>query len=464
MQFQLAKIVATLGPASASPETVRRILLAGADVLRLNFSHGTFAEQGERIAEVRRIAQELRRPLGILQDLPGPKVRLGEVAGGKMLLATGAEVTLGPAGSAADLPVELAGLATLLVAGDRVLLADGTIEIEVLGTAGDLVRCRVLGGGTISSRKGITLPSLRWRPEVPTEADREAILFGLERKVDFIALSYVGSAEEIRTARSFIVSHGGSAAVIAKIETRRALDNLEAIVEAADGVMVARGDLGVEMPPEDVPPAQRRIVALARRLGKPVIVATQMLGSMTQSSRPTRAETADVAGAVWSGADAVMLSDETAAGLHPVEAVEVMARIIGAAARDPFFDTLDPAARGPAEAVAHAACRLATEIGAAAIVAATESGFTAQTVARFRPPCPIVGLTPNAGTANRLCLLWGVQPFLGEHYDDLDDMSRKAAEAARALGLAAPGALLVCTAGFPFTRRGGTDLVRVITA
>lgn len=464
MKNRPVKIIATLGPSSDSPVIMERILREGTDIVRLNFSHGTFAAHGTRIAAVREIAARQGRPVAILQDLPGPKVRVGDLPGGRLILSPGMEVRLGPPESAAELPVSVSGLADLLQPGDRVLIADGAVEIEVLGVAGELVGCRILNGGVIASRKGITIPSGRWRPEVPTAADREALAFGLNHGVDLVALSYVGAADEILAVRASITDGGGNVPVIAKIETRRALDNLEAIAAAADGIMVARGDLGVEIPPEEVPLAQRRIVALARTFGKPVIVATQMLGSMTQSPRPTRAETADLATAVWSGADAVMLSDETAGGAHPVESVAVMARGIAAASREPLTDTRETAPRGPADAVAYAACRLAADLGAAAIVAATESGSTAAAVSRFRPACPIIGLTPNATTANRLCLLWGVVPFLEEPYHDLDDMSAKAAKAARALGLAAPGALLVSTAGFPFTRRGGTDLVRVITA
>jgi pyruvate kinase len=299
---------------------------------------------------------------------------------------------------------------------------------------------------------------------VPTAADREALRSGLVREADFIAISYAGAPADVEAVRSLAREAGADLPVVAKIETRRALDHLQGIVAAADAVMVARGDLGVELPPEEVPPAQRRILAAARCLGRPAIVATQMLGSMTASPRPTRAETADVAGAVWGGADAVMLSDETAAGAHPVAAVETMSRIIAAAAREPAWPPPAPPVGDDADAVALAACRLAADIGAAAIVAATESGSTAAAVSRHRPACPVVGLTPNAQTARRLCLLWGVTPLLEAAYHDLDDMGAKAAGAARALGFARPGDPLVCTAGFPFARRGGTDLVRVIRA
>lgn len=458
------KIVATLGPASSHPATVERLLAGGVDVARLNFSHGTFQDHAARIDLVRRLADVLERPVAVLQDLPGPKARVAELPGGRVELEPGSEVTLGPASSHATLPLDLEEPAAFLRAGDRVLLADGAVDLEVLGAKGGLVRCRVLTGGAVSSRKGVTLPSRRWRPAVPTPADLEALAFGVARGVDLLALSFVGSAAEVRAAREAVLARGGDQPVIAKIETRRALDNLEEIVAEADGVMVARGDLGVEMPPEDVPPAQRRIIALARRHGKPAIVATQMLGSMVSSPRPTRAETADVAAAVWGGADAVMLSDETAAGAHPVESVAVMSRIIAAAAREDAYPGPEPPVRGPADAVARAACRLAADVDAVAIVAATSSGFTAAAVSRFRPACPVIGLTTDPATARRLCLYRGVTPRLEEPYDDLDDMGAKAAGAARALGLAEPGSLLVCTAGLPFAARGGTDLVRVVRA
>jgi pyruvate kinase len=458
------KIVATLGPASADPRTLERLVRGSADVLRLNFSHGDFASHGESIALVRSLEERIGRPLAVLQDLPGPKLRLAELPAGTLTLRPGQEVTFGDRGSTATLPLETPGIAGLLEPGDRVLLSDGALELEVLGAADGLLRCSVLIGGAVSSRKGVNVPSRRWTPEVPTAADREAVLFGLARGVDLVALSYVGAAAEILATRALIASAGCDVPVVAKIETRRALDHLEEIVEAADGVMVARGDLGVEIPPEEVPTAQRRILAAARRSGRPAIVATQMLGSMTASPRPSRAETSDVAGAVWGGADAVMLSEETAAGAYPIEAVETMARIVAATASEPDYCGAPAAVRSPADAVADAACRLAADIGAAAIVAATESGSTAAAVSRFRPACPIVGLTPSRATARRLCLLWGVASILEEPYTDLGDMAAKAARAARTLGVARPGDRLVCTAGFPAARSGGTDLVRVIGA
>jgi len=456
-----AKIVATLGPATADPEALAGVLRAGADVVRLNFSHGTFAEHGARIAAVREAAARLGETVAVLQDLPGPKVRLGDLPGGRLDLRAGEEWRLGPAAAGADLPVELPGLAALLAPGDRVLLADGAVELEVASADGALVRCRVLAGGAVASRKGVTLPSRRWRPEVPTPADRAAVAFGVAHGVDFVALSFVGAAEEVRAVRALVAAAGGDAPVVAKIETRRALDNLEEIVAAADAVMVARGDLGVELHPEDVPPAQRRILETARRLGRPAIVATQMLGSMATSPRPTRAETADVAGAVWGGADALMLSDETAVGAYPVAAVETMDRIAAAAARD-TVPLPEAPLLVPADAVARAAVRLAADLAAAAIVAATSSGTTAAAVSRRHPAVPVVGLTHRPDTARRLALLWGVTPRLAEPYVDLDDMSAKAVEAARALGLAPPGSTLVCTAGLPFGRGTGTDLIRVI--
>jgi pyruvate kinase len=454
------KVVATLGPASGRPEVVAAFLAEGVDVVRLNFSHGTPEGHASWAAMVRRAGEEAGRAVAVLQDLPGPKVRLGMLPDGGAELVRGRRVTLSAQGQGGDLPVDLPQVAELLRPGDRVLLADGEVDLEVEEVAAGLVACLVAAGGRVSSRKGVTLPSRRWLPEIPTPADREAMRAGLAMGVDYMALSYVGSAADIRRAREFLASLEGDVPLVAKIETRRALDNLEEILAEADVVMVARGDLGVELPPEEVPPAQRRIVRVARGMGRQVIVATQMLASMTTRPRPTRAEAADVAQAVWSGADAVMLSDETAAGTYPVEAVRTMQRIIAAAAAQPGLWEELPA-RTPAESIARAACALAADLPAAALVAATESGFTALNVARFRPPCPIIGLTANPGTYRRLALVWGVTPRLGESYRSLEDMSDKAVRAARELGHG-PGSVLVCTAGLPFSHRGGTDLLRII--
>jgi pyruvate kinase len=458
------KIVATIGPASRDSGTIARLIGAGVDVVRLNLSHGTWASHREAARVIRRESKAAGRHVMILADLPGPKIRLGALPGGRVSLAAGETVRLSGTGVTGALPVLLPRLADAVAPGDRILLADGAVELEVERVADNVVSCVVTIGGAVSSRKGISLPSASWAPAAFTPADRKALALAIDLGADAVALSFVGAASDIAAARRAATRLGAAGLpFVAKIETRRALADLEAIVAAADGVMVARGDLGVEIPPEEVPPAQRRIVAAARRAARPVIVATQMLVSMVVAPRPTRAEAADVAGAVWEGADAVMLSEETAVGSHPVEAVGTMARIIASAAREAAKDgPADAPDYGTSSAIGRAACQLARDLRAAAIVAATESGHTALMVSRHRPPCPIVGLTPNRTTARRLSLLWGVTPVLRPSYASVGDMTSKAAEAARTLGLASPGDLLVCTAGLPFRQAGTTNLIRVV--
>lgn len=457
------KIVATIGPASKSRSMIEGFLRAGTDVFRLNSSHGTFEWHRRIFKTIREASSEHGRPVGVLLDLPGPKVRLGTLPKGKLILASGQSVVLSPRGGRAAVPVDLPELPKVVLPGDHIMMSDGNVELEVEEITESGVRCRVLAGGVISSRKGVTLPSDRWVPPAMTEADKSALALGLSLGVDYVAQSFVNSSEDIRAARDFLSGSEEAPPLIAKIETRRALDNIDSIAAESDGIMAARGDLGVELPPEEIPLAQKKIISRARAYGKPVIIATQMLGSMTASPRPTRAETTDVAGAVWSGVDAVMLSDETAVGLYPLKAVSTMARIIEAASRESPGTGISQAVSKTAEAIAHAACLLADDLGADAIVAATESGFTAQSVSRFRPACPIIGLTPNRTTARRLSLIWGVTPAVSEIYMSLDDMVEKAVHAALSLGLAKRGSRLVCTAGLPFNKRGGTDLIRAVS-
>lgn len=463
MKIRPVKIVATIGPVSRTAGMIARFIDRGADVFRLNFSHGTFEEHGRIIDRIRKASRKAGRPVSILQDLPGPKVRIGALGGGKLVLSPGDDVVIAPPGKPETIPVDMDDFAGVVSPADHIMMADGAVELEVVRVSGKEILCRVITGGTVSSRKGITLPSRKWVPKAFTSLDREALAFGLSMGIDYAALSFVGSAEDIQAAKDFLGGRGAEIPLVAKIETRRALDNLKDIADEADGLMAARGDLGVEIPLEEIPQAQKKIVHTAGARGKPVIVATQMLGSMTNNPRPSRAETTDVAGAVWSGADAVMLSEETAVGAYPLEAVSTMARIIEAASREPLSREVSFDITGTAEAISHAACLLAIDLGAAAIVAATESGSTAAAVSRFRPPCPIIGLTPNKETANRLALLWGVVPVFEKIYTGLDDMVIKAAQAARQLGLADTGSKLVCTAGLPFRKRGGTDLIRVIS-
>lgn len=465
-----SKIVATIGPASSSEETIVQLVRAGIDVARLNFSHGTHEEHALVVRRLRAAAAAAGRPVAVLQDLAGPKIRVGAFEDGPVRLSPGAAFTLsaGPRrGDVDGVSLTYAGLPEDVRPGDRLLLADGDLELQVEAVAGEDIRCRVIVGGELSSHKGINLPSRSIRAPILSEKDRDDLAFGLALGVDFVALSFVRSAADVETARAAMREFGGEATLIAKIEKHEALAQLDAIIAAVDGVMVARGDLGVEIPPERVPRVQKTIIDKANRAGKPVIVATQMLRSMVDSPRPTRAEVADVANAILDGADAVMLSEETAAGRHPVESVETMARIaveteIDFPHRDWMRRLFAPElVDSPQEAVARAACELATRIGAVAILTLTLSGATTRLVARFRPEQPLLALTSRAGTWRRMALDWGCVPLTMDWAEDLEEAVQEAIRTARRSGLLPDRGAVVITAGHPPNRPGGTNLIRV---
>ena len=426
------RVVATLGPASSDEATIGRLVEAGVDVFRLNFSHGSHAEHGARITAIRKAAGD--RPVAILQDLCGPKLRLSHPVRG----AVGDVVEV-------DLPPTVRP-------GDPVLLADGVMQLEVI----DPPKCRVIVGGDIPAGKGLNLPSSRIEMAAFTDKDRADLAFGVAQGVDLVALSFVRRATDLTEARA------SGLPIVAKIETAEAVAHLGEIVAAADGVMLARGDLGVELPIERVPVVQKELLALANRAAKPVITATQMLRSMVDSLVPTRAEATDVANAVLDGTDAVMLSEETAVGRHPVEAVSVMHRL-AAAAEALLGSCTGETASEPADQVARAACELAARLGAAAIVVATESGFTARQVARHRPRVPIVALTPHETTRRRLALTWGVSAVhVAARPARSTDLLGFFREPVRATGLIAAGQRVVLTAGWPFGQ--ATNLLHVATA
>jgi pyruvate kinase len=427
------RIVATLGPASSDEPVLRDLLAAGVNVFRLNFSHGNHAEHGQRIARIRSLAAG--RPVAILQDLCGPKLRLAQPVRGQP-----GEV------------VEIA-LPASVRPGDPVLLADGLMQLEVL----DAGHARVVVGGDMPAGKGINLPSSRL-DDVPslTDKDRDDLRFGVQQGVDYVALSFVRRAADLAEVKA------SGLPVIAKIEKAAAVENMEEIVRAADGVMVARGDLGVEIPIERVPLVQKQLIHLCNREGKPVITATQMLRSMVDSRLPTRAEATDVANAVLDGTDAVMLSEETAVGRYPVEAVKMMGRILGA-----VEPTLPPRSGigGPtvAPCMANAACTLAEQLSAAAIVVVTRSGFTARQVARHRPRVPVVVVTSDEVVRRRLALVWGVHPIAAPVREVNEDFLRAFPEPVRATGIVPAGARVVIIAGYPFAQPGITNLVHVST-
>jgi len=466
------KIVSTVGPATSDHDVLEALILSGTDVARLNFSHGSRDEHGRLIEAVRSIAAGLDRPVAILQDLAGPKIRTGPIENGPVLLESGRAFTLTGEevpGDAERVSLTYRGLPNDVRAGDVLLLSDGAIELVIESVVGEEIRCRVVVGGELDSHKGINVPSRSIGAPALSDKDREDLEFGLSRGVDYVALSFVRSAEDVRKAREIVSVRGGDVALIAKIERRAALDRIDEIMDEVDGIMVARGDLGVEIPIEQIPRVQKTLIEKANRAGKPVITATQMLRSMVDNPRPTRAEVTDVANAVLDGSDAVMLSEETAVGRFPVDAVRMMARIVAEAESSFPFDAwasrLDPGVPAETEAaVAHSACRIASEIEAAAIITFTQSGITARLVARYRPSQPVVALTPNPRTYRRLAMVWGSLAVLTEPVHHLRDAERIAIDVARKSGIVALGERVVITAGHPIEVPGTTNLVKVAVA
>ncbi|HET7564064.1 MAG TPA: pyruvate kinase [Gemmatimonadaceae bacterium] len=460
------KIVCTIGPASSSAETLCALMQAGLNVARINFSHGTHEGHAAVIATIRQQAQALGRPVAILGDLQGPRIRVGDLEE-PISLPEGTDVYLAPEATAAghEIPVTYAALADDVHVGDRILMDDGLIDLVVLDVQPPRVHARVVHGGMLRSHKGINLPGVAVSAPSITDKDRADIVFAVEHDIDYLALSFVRQAADIAELRELIPRH---MLVVAKIEKDTALANIGSIVEASDAVMVARGDLGVELPFEEVPIAQKRIIAVANALGRPVITATQMLESMVTNPRPTRAEASDVANAILDGTDAVMLSAETATGAYPVLAVSAMTRIITEIEQHPIpqrpyiveprphdgsVSTEDVIAAATVEAVR----TLATPV----VIVFTKSGFTARIVASHRPDVPILALTNVERTYHQLALVWGVLPELVPHAPSYEAMFRLGADAAVRRGLATHGDRVIVTAGVPFDRPGTTNLLRV---
>jgi pyruvate kinase len=439
------------------------------DVARLNFSHGTQTEHLEVIAAIRGIGERLGRSIAILQDLAGLKIRIGEIASGAVTLEAGAPFTLTTRqilGSRQEVSVDYPQLTKDLEPRDRLLLGDGDLELEVIGITGQDVHCRVITGGSLASRKGISLPARSITTSTLTDKDRDDLAFGLRHGVDYVAQSFIRTAADVLEVQRIIHDHGSPVPLIAKIETQDALTNIDEIIDSVDGVMVARGDLGVAVPLATVPRLQKMLITKANRAGKPVITATQMLRSMQDSPRPTRAEVTDVANAVLDGTDAIMLSEETAIGRFPLEAVTMMAAIAADAESSFPFDAWIHRfeAGGPLpDAVARAACRMAADIDAAAIVTCTQSGRTARRVARYRPRAPILAPTPRAETYRRLALVWGVTPLMNQSQPTTDELIEEALGVALAAGRVQRGNTVVITAGVPVARPGMTNVIRVET-
>jgi pyruvate kinase len=462
------KIVATLGPASHGLADVVALARAGVDVFRLNFSHGSHADHQQRLSWVRDAEKEAGRPLGALLDLQGPKLRVGRLAA-PMELQEGSEFDLvfgTQQGHSNDpVPVPHEEVIRSLAVGHQLLVDDGKLRFTVLATTGDKVRVRSEVAGRLQERKGLNLPDTVLPMPALTPKDLEDLAFGLALGVDWIALSFVQTAADVVQLRDLVQ---GRAGLISKIEKPSAVDHLEAILEASDAVMIARGDLGVELPPEDVPGVQRRIAQLAREMGKPVIVATQMLESMIESPSPTRAEASDVATAVYDGVDAVMLSAESASGRYPIEAVSMMARIIERVESDPRQQRLMASVTARTQANATDAIGAAVRVVAqtvplSATVTYTSSGASALRVAHERPRTPLIGLTPNTSTARRLALVWGVRPVVSRDAADVDDMVALATSAVNKLCPDTPDRAIAIVAGMPFGTPGATNMLRLVT-
>ena len=462
----MAKILATLGPATSSAQKIRALVDAGADVFRMNLSHGTHDDHRRRYEIVRQVEKEVGHPLGVLVDLQGPKLRVGAFQGGGTDLVAGNRFRLdlsSEPGSAVRAPLPHPEVLAALRPGAELLLDDGRIRLRVDEAAADCCETTVLTGGRLSDRKGLNLPDVVLGVSPLTDKDRADLQFGLDLGTDWIALSFVQRPEDVAEARRLI---GKRAAIIVKIEKPAALAHLEELIQLSDAVMVARGDLGVEMPPEDVPSAQKRIVGACRLAGKPVVVATQMLDSMVHAPAPTRAEASDVATAVYDGADAMMLSAESASGDYPIESVAMMNRIIARTERDPLYRRL-MAAQHPepeataADAISAAAAQVAHTLSAAAIVTYTTSGSTSLRAARERPDVPIMCLTSSLETARRLALVWGTHCVETSDVSSFSEMVDKATRIAREENFAQPGQRLVVTAGVPFGTPGSTNVLRI---
>jgi len=461
------KIVATIGPATESAEVLRRLIEAGATTFRLNFSHGDHSEHARRIATIRAVAHELGVHIGILQDLQGPKIRLGRFAGGPITLARGDafSLTCREVSCCQQIAtVTYDRLADEVPPGSRILLDDGRVEmvVETVDQPGQTLHCRVSVGGVLSNNKGVNFPDVQLSIRALTDKDRIDLAFGLQQGVDWVALSFVRNPSDMQEIRELIRSQGHSTPVVAKIEKFEAIDSIDAILPLCDGVMVARGDLGVEMPAEEVPLLQKELIRKANSLGIPIITATQMLDSMASCPRPTRAEVSDVANAILDGTDAVMLSNETAVGDYPVEAVATMAQIARRIERDYPQRVLDShMATTIPNAICQAVSSIARQLNAAAILPLTKSGSTARNVSKFRPSTPILAITHEVQVARQLQLVWGVNPLLVAEQVNTGSTFNVAMGVAQNLGLLREGDLVVQTQGTLENVSGSTDLVRV---
>jgi pyruvate kinase len=461
------KIVATIGPATSSPEVLRELIQAGATTLRLNFSHGSHDDHQRNIRSIRQVSFELNQPVGILQDLQGPKIRLGKFENGSITVQKGDPFTLTRhmmPGTQTKSCVTYDRLAQEVPVGSIIMLDDGRVEmvVEKVDLATEELHCRVTVGGVLSNNKGVNFPGVYLSVSAMTDKDREDLTFGLDQGVDWVALSFVRNPADVLEIKELIASAGKNVPVIAKIEKHEAIEQMESILSLCDGVMVARGDLGVEVPAEDVPLLQKRLIATANQLGIPVITATQMLDSMVSNPRPTRAEISDVANAILDGTDAVMLSNETAVGSYPIQAVETMVRIARRIEQErPATRNFEVTRTTVPNAISGAVGQIAEQLDAAAIMSLTKSGSTARNVSKFRPRKPILAVTPHMDVARQLQLVWGVKPLLVLELPSTTQTFQAAVSVAQEKKLLSQGDLVVLTAGTLQGISGSTDLIKV---
>jgi pyruvate kinase len=465
------KVICTLGPASSDPAVLEKMIGAGMNIARLNFSHGLYEEHSHRIQLVREVSAKIGKPVGILADIQGPKIRTGTINPSPMVLAEGSRVrlTVNPKndGVPGYIFVDYPTLITDLRIGGQLFLADGMIRLSVLDMTESDLECEVLSGGELTSRKGVTLPGVSVNLPAIMEKDRSDIEFVIKQEVDFIAVSFARKAEHLVEIRSLVHDLGGDQMIIAKIENEEGFRNCEEILQVCDGIMVARGDLGVEIPPEEVPLIQKYLIEICNAAGKPVITATEMLESMVRNPRPTRAEITDIAHAILDGTDAIMLSAETAVGRYPVTSVEMMGRVAERIETSLKYEELLSKKRIGAfpsvgDAISHATCQTSLDLKATAIISSTQSGSTARMVSKYRPQAPIVAATPSSRVAQQLTLSWGVYPVIVPPAKTIDSMFDVSIEAAKKTGFIDQNDLIVITAGVRTGIPGSTNLLQVL--
>lgn len=463
------KIICTIGPSSQNPETIRELIKEGMDVARLNFSHGSYEEQTNKFRMVRDAAKELGRSVAILQDTKGPEIRLRDFANGKEELEAGQTFTLTTEemkGTKDKVSISYKNLPNDVKEGMAILIDDGLIELKVEKVTETDIVCTVINGGFVSNKKGVNVPGAELSMPFISDVDREDILFGIKMGFDFLACSFVRSKDDILAVRKILDEHGAKTKVIAKIENMQGIRNLAEILEVSDGIMVARGDMGVEIPLEEVPVIQKKMIKKAIASGKQVITATQMLESMTKNPRPTRAETTDVANAIYDGTTAIMLSGETANGQYPVEAVDTMTKIAQRAELDidyiNRFQRQEMHGVDVTNAISHATCTTAMDLKAAAIITVTMSGFTAEMIARYKPNCPIIACSVDEGVCRQVNMLWGVRPLLIDKKDSADELFKEAVRKSQEAGYVKKGDIVVLTAGVPLAVSGTTNMIHVV--